>query len=292
MTETEAAEVDLAFLVEKAIERVGDGLGLLHDLLHHEVLVAALGGGLGVHVDVDELLLDGLLVDAVEVHVAAVGLDDLHVVDVVDVLGVLDDGGDVKGDVDAVLGLGHDERGVLPREEDLVRLGVEHERQRIRTTNSHHRASDRVAGSEAVLQKVVLDEVHRHFRVGLAVELGALADLELGLLLQVVLDDAVVDADDVAVVGDVRAGVAFGGLAMGGPTGMADAAGPGEVLAVMRFVNQLLEFAGGLGHGENVAVADGDARGVVPAVFELAEPFQKTGRSLFSSNIANDATHR
>ena len=59
------AEIDTAVLDARA-DGVAHGGGLLVDLLHHEMLVAALFGRLGVPFDGGGLLFDLLAVDVVE----------------------------------------------------------------------------------------------------------------------------------------------------------------------------------------------------------------------------------
>jgi hypothetical protein len=66
---------------------------------------------------------------------------------------------------------------------------------------------------------VFLHQVGDDFGVGLGDELMAVGG-ELLLERQIVLDDAVVDDDDLALAVAVRVGVLFGGTAMGGPTGV------------------------------------------------------------------------
>ena len=61
----EALEAEPA-VAHAVADRLGDGLGLLVDLLEHERLEAALLGALDVPVELDQLVLDGRAVDAAE----------------------------------------------------------------------------------------------------------------------------------------------------------------------------------------------------------------------------------
>ena len=72
--------------------------------------------------------------------------------------------------------------------------------------------------------ELVLDEVGDDLGVGLGDELVALGD-EGVLEGEVVFDDAVVDDDEGAGAVAVGVGVLFGGAAVGGPAGVADAEG-------------------------------------------------------------------
>ena len=62
----EVAEVDPVLAGGALADRLGDGVGLLVDLLEHERLVALLLGGLGVPVDLDDLALERLAVGGLE----------------------------------------------------------------------------------------------------------------------------------------------------------------------------------------------------------------------------------
>ena len=70
----------------------------------------------------------------------------------------------------------------------------------------------------------LLDEVGDDLGVGFGDELVALGG-EFALEVEVVFDDAVVDDDDAAGAVAVGMGVLFGGAAVGGPAGVADAEG-------------------------------------------------------------------
>jgi hypothetical protein len=75
--------------------------------------------------------------------------------------------------------------------------------------------------------ELVFDEVGDDLGVGFGDEDVALGD-ELALELEVVFDDAVVDDDERAGAVAVGVGVLFGGAAVGGPAGVADAVGAVE----------------------------------------------------------------
>src|SRR5699024_2987018 len=108
--------------------------------------------------------------------------------------------------------------------------------------------------------------------VGVGEEFDALGD---EVLLQVgeVLDDAVVDEGELAVIGQVRVGVAVGGSAVGGPPGVADAGLRGRQRVGFDLVGQGGEFSGPLRRSEFAVGGDeSDAGGVVASVFEPLQP--------------------
>jgi hypothetical protein len=90
----------------------------------------------------------------------------------------------------------------------------------------------------------------------------------------------------------VRMGVFFGGAAMGGPTGVADAEGALEGMLAEHLL-QIAEFAWGAGDlkGGTRGAADGDAGRVVATVFEAPQAFDDDRDYLLGSYISNNAAH-
>ena len=211
---------------EVAEQGVGDGGGLLGDLLEHEVVVAALLGGREVPVDMELARVGGVVV-AMEVGdpVAVGGDHDRLVLTQFDgVAGVFDERGDVGAEEHLAVADADDQRGRATRGDDrarLVRVG-EHQREVALQPRQHrHHGADEVARGRAV---VVLpgDEVDGDLGVGVAGELDA-GGLEFSAQLGVVLDDPVVDDRDFARGVAVRVGVAVGRPAVGGPAGVPEA---------------------------------------------------------------------
>ena len=213
----------------------GDGLAdrlrLLHDLLGHEVGVAALlrCGHIPVHQTVGLLHRQQLVVK----HVHAVGGEDsdLPIVHVHHVPGVLDDSRHVGGDEVAVLTVADDEGAVLPGGNEGV--GV------IRTDDAEGVGPlDPPQAAAHSLQHVVafvvveLQQLCHHLRVRVGGEVDALAH-EVLLDFQIVFDDAVVDEGDPPVLADVGMGVDVIWLPVGGPAGMPDAQVPLQVRAAV-----------------------------------------------------------
>ncbi len=181
--------VDLAqFLIAQALlvqddaavdevpeQRVGDRGGLLGDLLEHEVLVAALFGGVQVPVDVEKSSTRGHVV-AVEVGDAvAVGgdHDGLVLPEFDRVAGVPDERGDVGADEHLALADADHQRRRPPRRDDRAGLvGVGEHQGEVALEAAQHRqhGSGEIAGrfTVAVLPG---DQVDGDFGVGVAGEL-------------------------------------------------------------------------------------------------------------------------
>ena len=146
------------------------------------------------------------------------------------------------------------------------------------------------AGGLGVLLHL-LDEVGDDFGVGFGDELVALRG-EFALEVEVVFDDAVVDDDDAAGAVAVGVGVLFGGAAVGGPAGVADAEGAVEGMVAQDFF-EIAELAGGAADFEEsgVGAADGDAGRVVAAVFEAAQALDDDGDDFLTADVANNSAH-
>ncbi|SCJ17615.1 Uncharacterised protein [uncultured Flavonifractor sp.] len=268
---------------------VPEGLGLLHDLLEHEVLIAALlrSGDLPVHV---VLLLVHRLEVGVVIDLDAVGGEygNLPVVQIVDLTGVLDDGGHVAGQEVEALPQAQNQGAVLPGGDEPVGTVGADDAQGIGAVDAVEHLGQSL---QNVAPVVVLQQLGHHLGVGLGDELHALGLEEL-LNLHVVLDDAVVDHRDVAALADLGVGVDVGGCSVGGPAGVAQAHGAVDGRAAVHHVGEHLEPALGLGHLEPLAFRPhGDARRVIAPVLQTAQAVQQNGRRLFSSNISYNTAH-
>ena len=84
----------------------------------------------------------------------------------------------------------------------------------------------------AGFEKMLFDEVRDDFGIGLGGELVAFFD-QLFLEAEIVFDDAVVHDDDFAGAIAMRMGIFFGGAAVRGPAGVADAVVPSSGLRRM-----------------------------------------------------------
>ena len=143
--------------------------------------------------------------------------------------------------------------------------------------------------------ELVLDDVGDDLGVGFGGEGVAFGD-EGFFELEVVFDDAVVDDDEGAGAVAVGVGVLFGGAAVGGPAGVADAEGALDGV-FGEDVGEVAEFAGGAAKLERVGDAigrgagDGDAGGVIAAVLEAGEALHDDVDGGFGADVTNDSAH-
>src|SRR5438045_8580562 len=97
----------------------------------------------------------------------------------------------------------------------------------------------------------------------------------------------------------MRMGIFFGGASVRGPAGMADAVSAAIRSAARtidrRFLNDFFEIAKLAGCAANFQFArrihNGNAGGIVAAVFEFAQAFNNDGHNFFWADIADNAAH-
>ena len=88
-------------------------------------------------------------------------------------------------------------------------------------------------------------------------------------------------------------GVNLRGHAVGGPAGVADAAGAGQSTTIVSLLRQILKTACGLHHFRQLtSVPDSQSGGIIATIFQLAQAVQQNGRSLFSACKSNNTAHR
>ena len=301
------------------VERVGDGLRLLEDLLLHVVAVGAEIGRAGVRhhrlrcalhwpvvafgVGVRDPRLAKLQVD----HVAFFEIDDLvgdagqrHGVGSDEVLARTCDGSEAEH-----------QRRALASADDAVRLVAAEHGDGIGAMKARQRSLYRV---EQVAVVEVVDEMGDDFGIGLGDEVVALR-LQLGAQVVVVLDDAVVHQADPArrghargftrvapgrrcalsagaarAVREVRVRVVHERRAVRCPARVGDAGAGFQVLGG--------DVRGQLGHARRAARAaqppllmHGDAARVVAAIFEPAQAFDEHRRDVAGTDRSDDSAH-
>ena len=286
LVKAEVLEVHPAVL-DPGEDGPAQGLGLLHDLLEHEVLIAALFRRVDLPVNVGDLLFHRL-------HQVVVALDALPgehrefpVLHVDDFPGVLDNGGNVGRQELAAVAQAQDQRAVLPGRDDAIRLISADDAQRVGALDAAEHLAHRL---EDVALVEVLHKLGHHLGVRLRLEGDALIDQKF-LQLRVIFDDAVVHHGDPAAPAHLRVGVDVGRRPVGGPAGVPDADLPVDGRAALNEVGQHLKPALGLGHLQLRAVKDRHARGVVPAVFQTGQPIQQDGGRLLFSDKTYNAAH-
>ena len=204
--------------------------------------------------------------------------------------------GNVGGDEVFAFAYADDDGRAGARGDDLVGLGGGEDAESEGSCEALDGAADgifkkdRSAGGGSVVLDL-LDEVGDDFGIGFGDEFVALRG-EFALEVEVIFDDAVVDDDDAAGAVAMGVGVFFGGAAMGGPAGVADAEGAVERMFAKDFF-EIAEFAGSAADLEEsgIGAADGDAGRVVAAIFEAAQALNDDGDNLLTADVTDDSAH-
>ena len=270
---------------------MAQGVGLLHDLLEHEVRIAALLRRADLPLDVVMLLFNGLLHGVVELDAAAGEHGDLAVVHIHHVARVPDDGGRIAREEAAALAEAEQQRRVLARGDDAVgTIGAEHT-ERVGALDAAQHAAH---GLEEVAALVVveLEQLRHDLGIRFGSEGHALRDQKF-LELDIVFDDAVVDDGKLAVLADVGVRVDVVRRAVGRPAGMAHADGALHIRAAVDEVAQGLEPAHGFFDLKLMPRRnDRDTGAVIAAVFQTGEAVEQNGGSLLAADVSNDTTHK
>ena len=196
-------------------------------------------------------------------------------------------GRDVGCDEELLIAHPNDDRRPVAHGHDLVGVarGNQHE--------SEQPAQLRERTAHGVFQPVkahlALDEMRDHLRVGLGFEPMPFL-FELVLEVEVVLDDAVVDDDDLTGAIAVRVRVLFRRASVCRPAGMpntvaaADRLGPDDFFEPGQFPRAPSDLHLAL-------LNERDSGRIIAAILESSEPVHQDRDDLFGADVTNDAAH-
>ena len=166
-----------------------------------------------------------------------------------------------------------DQRTVLAHAEQAVRILGADDAERVAALHLGDDLRDRLQDIAAV---VVLEHLRDHFGVRFRNELDAAAH-QMVFEVQVIFDDAVVHDGELAALARLRVRVDVARRAVRRPARVADAERAGDRLAALDQLAEHAQSALGLCHADAVLRKDRDARGIIPAVFELFSPSRRIG---------------
>ena len=277
-----------------AAHRIECGVGLLVDLLQHEVPEPALDRRDRVERLRLGLALDGLPLGVRELDAAGPDVGDLAGSEERDRARQRQDGGEVRRHEllgHAVLAVPDDDAARVPhtRRHEPARLVGGDRDEGVRALGLADHPPHRV-GEVGTARDGVGDEVREHLGVGVRCERVTAVGEALPERLEV-LDDAVVHHGDAARWVELRVGVAVGWRAVGGPARVADARGRRGQLP-LDAVCQVVELARGAREVELLLVVEErDAGRVVAAVLQAPEAFEEERSGGPRAGIADDAAH-
>ena len=270
-------------------QRVGDGARLLVDLLAHEPVVAVLLGRGEVPVDVVGPALGGRAVEAGDADALGGQRDDLVLVELERLAGVLDEGGDVGAEEVLALAEADHERAVAARgHHQAGGLAVDgHEGEGALEPAAHPLHGGGQVDPRDHLQ---LQQVRDDLGVGLGDQLVAVV-LEARAQVVEVLDDAVVHDRHPPGRAGGRVGVDVVGRTVGGPAGVPDAGRRGRQRVGVDDLLEVGQLARLLAGHQGAAVDQGDAGRVVAAVLQAPQPLDDDQLGGALPDVPHDPAH-
>ena len=244
-------------------EGVADDLGLLVDLLGHEVPVIALFRQQAAGRAALDAALDLAAARLANVGALAGQRHPIAFLEIGDAVGERGERERVRAQIHFPVAIADRQRRALARADQEILLALEQIDERERAAQPPERRMNRLLRRLA-LAEFVLDDERRNFGIGLGRKRIALGGEFLAQRPEI-LDDAVVD--DREPRRSVRMGVGFGGLAMRRPAGVADADRAAERRRG-KFRLQVLELALGAPPLQPAVLERRHAGGIVAAVFE------------------------
>src|ERR1700719_990240 len=276
------------FLGDAAQHGVSDGAGLLENFLEHEMLEAALFRSYGIPGDVMHLRLDRFTFSVSDLNAFRCEDRDVSVGEEENVARVREDAGNIAGNKVFGLAQADDHARTTARCYNVARILSRKDHQRVATTQT----LDRFAHSafERAAIHILLDQMRHDLGIGLGDELMPFL-FEFLLELQVIFDDAIVHNDDFALTVAMRMGIFLCRPAMRGPARVSEAIDPIDGI-VADGLFEIRQFAGGATNLHMPVLAnDGDACGIVPAIFQASKAVQNEGYDFLRADISDNATH-
>ena len=267
-------------------KRVGDHLGLLMDLLLHEMPVIALVDQERCAHRLPERPLDLGTRHVEDLHLAAPQDRPVAVFQIGDLVGERSERNGIGAEEHLALAVADGQRRAVARADDQVVVAFEHDGQRKRALQP---LQCRKRGFDRLFTACHLagDQMGDHLGVGLRLEAVAVLGQFVAQFGEV-LDDAVMDHRN--AFGEMRVRVGLVGHAMGGPAGMADADVAAERLLAEQPL-QIDELPGRPAPRQGAAIQRGDPGQVVAAIFEPFQGIDDQRRDAGMSDYCNDSTH-
>src|SRR2546423_8721099 len=132
--------------------------------------------------------------------------------------------------------------------------------------------------------------MRQHLSIGVGSELVTAFALQLFAQRRIIFDHAVVHKRDFSALVKVRMRVFVGHFSMSSPARVADAVLPRGRFLGHQF-GKVRDPSGTLARLDLLPVYDGNAGGIVAAIFEAAQRVQEYGGRFYAAQISNSSTH-
>ena len=268
-----------------------NSLRLLHDLLEHEVLIAALFccghipvDGLNFLFDfVAEFVHDNDFIRTHDRYFVVVKNDELP--------GTADNSGDIRCDHVFAFTDTDDERIAAARCDDFLCIIHRYNAECVRAAQTLHGSQNGFCKILLLAGVQIVDKMRNGFGVGLGLELITMRFKAFAQFL-VVFNDAVVNDCNLALAAEMRMRVAVGRFAVSRPAGVADAAGAFHIAADLTdLLLKVSDAAAGLYDAQAFLSECGDTGRVISAIFQTVQTLDQNGERIFASRKTNNSTH-
>ena len=267
-------------------ERVADDLGLLVDLLGHEVAKISLVDEKGRSRRSEHGPLDLAAFAIADLDAGAREHHRVTILEIGNHVGKRREGDRVGTEVHFAVTVPDRERRALARADEEIVLAREQKGERERTAQPRQRSRHGFRRRAAVLH-LPRDQMGDHLGIGIGAERRA-RFLQLLAELAEILDDAVVD--DGEALGSMRVRVMFGRSTVSRPARVADADRAGERLAREPGF-EIAKLALGTPARKVPGFERGDTGRIIAAIFEPLERVDQQARDRFAAENSYNSAH-
>src|SRR5215469_339762 len=282
-------EEDFSCLLrDPAEKRVPNGARLFENFLLHEMLEPTLFRHDRVPRNLRRRTVDRLTFEVAETNALWGQNSHLAITEKEDAARMLQNGRNIARHEEFTIAQTHHDWGPQPSGHDLVRIFCGNRHQSVGTCHRLDGLPNRFL--EWRVLREFFDNVGDDFGVRLGDKFVAISE-KLLFQLDVIFDDTVVHHNDLAGAVPVRMRVFLGGTAVRGPSRVADSIDALNGSGSDRFF-KIAEFAWCTPNLEFSVVAyNGDASGIISAVFEALQPIQDQRNDTFGANVADNSAH-
>ena len=261
--------------------------GLLHDLLHHEVVIAAFFCRCDIPCYMIDFFFDFIAVYIEQCHAFAFQHSDLMFIQQVIISCVFQQSGNIRCDIVFAFTQTNQERAAFTYSYQCVGVFAAHDTQCVCTTDHTQQFS---CGGDHIPVIQVFIQMCYHFCICFGFEYNTFC-FQCFFQFQIVFDDTIVYHGNFAAHAVMRVAVCFTGLTVGCPTGVTDT-DMGRFLTVFfQLFRQTGQSAFHLDGTDPIFIYGNTCR-VIPAVFQFGQAVQQYGYCLIAANISYDSAHR
>ena len=161
ITEPNLLQIDLIIFYYR-IQSICNSLRLLMDLFHHEMFKPCLLSSLCIPLNDLRLFLDLLTIQIIESDLTLSHTGHLKITDIINSSCIFQDCRNIRCNVCLPILNTKDHRAVFSCNVNFPRIIFEHDRQSIRTTDTHHCMVDSIHRCSLILLIIIVHQFHRN----------------------------------------------------------------------------------------------------------------------------------